>query len=84
MAKPYLDQSGNGFHFHTSIYDQQGGSNLLSQEDDRKLLHMVSGLLELMPASMAFLAPNFNSYRRLKPGNNTPLTPNWGGMKIAR
>ncbi|WP_229753553.1 glutamine synthetase family protein [Amphritea balenae] len=77
MAKPYLDQSGNGFHFHTSIYDQQG-SNLLSQEDDRKLLHMVSGLLELMPASMAFLAPNFNSYRRLKPGNNTPLTPNWG------
>ncbi|MEH6579800.1 MAG: glutamine synthetase family protein [Amphritea sp.] len=77
MAKPYLDQSGNGFHFHTSIYDRQG-ENLLSRNQDEKLLHMVSGLLELLPAAMTFLAPNVNSYRRLKPGNNTPLTPNWG------
>jgi len=77
MAKPYLDHSGNGFHFHTSLYDGQG-NNVLSPDQDEKLRHMVAGLLELLPASMTFLAPNLNSYRRLKPGNNTPLTPNWG------
>lgn len=77
MAKPYPDQSGSGFHFHASVYDGEG-NNLLCHNQDQKLRHVVAGLLELLPASMGILAPNINAYRRLKPGNNTPLTPNWG------
>lgn len=77
MAKPYLDQSGNGLHMHVSMYDRNG-RNVLAGNDDEKLRSAVGGLLEVLPASMTFLAPNVNAFRRLQPGNNTPLTPNWG------
>jgi glutamine synthetase len=77
MAKPYPNESGSGFHFHASLFDGEG-NNILCQHQDEKLRHVVTGLLELLPASMSFFAPNINAFRRLKPGNNTPLTPNWG------
>ncbi len=77
MAKPYLQEAGNGFHFHASLYGASG-ENILSPNQDERLRQVVAGLLQLMPASMLFFAPNINSFRRLKPGNNTPLTPNWG------
>ena len=31
-----------------------------------------------MPASLSFLAPNTNAFRRLKPNNNVPVSPSWG------
>jgi glutamine synthetase len=69
--KPYLDQAGNGHHLHVSIY---------SLEDDTPALFdasgalsgagsgFVAGLLEHLPAVMAFSAPSPNSYQRLAPG----------------
>jgi glutamine synthetase len=74
MAKPYLDHAGNGLHLHTSFYDADG-NNIFNS---KKLLHAIAGLLELMPASLSFLAPNTNAFRRLKPNNNVPVSPSWG------
>ena len=69
--KPYLDQAGNGHHLHVSVY---------SLEDDTPALFdatgalsgegsgFVAGILEHLPAVMAFSAPSPNSYQRLAPG----------------
>ena len=69
--KPYLDQAGNGHHLHVSLY---------SLEDDAPALFdasgalggtgsgFVAGLLEHLPAVMAFSAASPNSYQRLAPG----------------
>ncbi len=77
MAKPYIDDAGNGLHLHVSVYDE-AGNNLLAADDDKKLLHAVAGVLKLMPESLSIFAPNVNAFRRLKPGNNVPIGPTWG------
>ncbi len=35
-------------------------------------------MIDLMPASMALLAPNVNSYRRFQPGMYVPTQASWG------
>ena len=81
MAKPYLAHAGNGLHLHTSLYNADG-NNIFNgggaEKGSDKLLHAVGGLLELMPASLSFLAPNTNAFRRLRPNNNVPMSPSWG------
>ncbi len=69
--KPYLDQAGNGHHLHLSLY---------SLEDDTPVLFdasgalsgpgsgFVAGILEHLPAVMAFTTPTPNSYQRIAPG----------------
>jgi glutamine synthetase len=69
--KPYLDQAGNGHHLHVSVY---------SLEDDTPALFdasgalsgagsgFVAGILEHLPAVMAFTTPSPNSYQRIAPG----------------
>ncbi len=42
------------------------------------LEHAVGGILELMPESMAFLAPNVNSFRRFQPNAFVPIRRSWG------
>lgn len=68
--KPYLDGAGNGHHVHLSVYDESGapvlfdGSGMLSERGTG----FVGGLIEHLPALMAFTAPSPNSYQRLGPG----------------
>ncbi|MDA3481772.1 glutamine synthetase family protein [Acinetobacter baumannii] len=81
MAKPNLAKAGSGMHFHMSMLNQYH-QNIFSSEVEKdelsaKLLSAISGLIELMPASMAILAPNINSYRRFKIGHHVPLEANW-------
>lgn len=81
MAKPYLAHAGNGLHLHTSLYDSDGNNVFHDESTDKgsgKLINAIGGLLKMMPASLAFLAPNTNAFRRLKPNNNVPVSPNWG------
>ena len=64
MAKPNLAKAGSGMHFHMSLLNQYH-ENIFSSEEEKgelaaKLLSAISGLIELMPASMAILAPNIN------------------------
>jgi len=69
--KPYLEGAGNGHHLHLSLY---------SLEDDAPVLFdssgtlsdlgsgFVAGILEHLPAVMAFTTPSPNSYQRIAPG----------------
>jgi glutamine synthetase len=67
--KPYLEGAGNGHHLHVSLYEDEApvlfdASGALSSPGSG----FVAGLLEHLPAIMAFTAPSPNSYQRLAPG----------------
>ncbi len=80
IAKPLLDQPGNGLHMHVSVVDKKG-NNVFAQGDKPhpRLMHAIGGLIDCMPASMSFWAPNINSYRRYTGGTNcAPVSLTWG------
>ncbi|WP_221794139.1 glutamine synthetase family protein [Oceanobacter mangrovi] len=80
MAKPYAEESGNGFHVHYSLVDADG-NNLFDDggEDGTEMLrNAVAGLLATMPASMLMFAPHLNSYRRFMEGSHAPVYACWG------
>ncbi len=67
--KPYLEGAGNGHHLHVSLYEDNSpvlfdASGALSGPGSG----FVAGILEHLPAVMAFTAPSPNSYQRLAPG----------------
>lgn len=80
MAKPYADQSGNGFHVHFSLLDE-AGQNVFddgTEQGSDVLKQAVAGMMETMPDTMLTLAPNLNSYRRFMPGAHAPTIASWG------
>jgi len=82
MAKPFLELAGNGLHVHVSVLDDKG-HNIFADGDDGKLgnsilANAVGGMQAALFESMAFYAPNVNSYRRFKPNTYVPVTPSWG------
>ncbi|HET7270058.1 MAG TPA: glutamine synthetase family protein [Rubrobacter sp.] len=67
--KPYLEGAGNGHHLHVSLYEGDAPvlfdtSGALSGPGSG----FVAGILDHMPAIMAFTAASPNSYQRLAPG----------------
>ena len=80
MAKPYLDQTGCGLHLHISLQDKTG-RNVFdggAAPASAVLEHAVGGILDIMPESMAMLAPNVNSFRRFQPNVFVPIRRTWG------
>jgi len=79
MAKPLLQQPGNGLHMHISVVDSKG-YNIFADgnKPHQRLHHAIGGLLEIMPAAMAFWAPNINSYRRFSGSYCAPVSRSWG------
>ncbi|MFK7993138.1 MAG: glutamine synthetase family protein [Granulosicoccus sp.] len=80
MAKPSVDNSGNGMHVHVSLLNESG-ENLFAPANEPlvpALQQAVGGTLALMPSSMALFAPNANSYRRFMPDTFVPLVADWG------
>src|SRR5215204_3111456 len=69
--KPYLDQAGNGHHLHLSMYSLEDDAPVLFEASgvlsDRGS-GFVAGILEHLPAVMAFTTPSPNSYQRIAPG----------------
>jgi glutamine synthetase len=67
--KPYLDGAGNGHHLHVSVYE---GETPVLFDDSGELSGrgsgFVAGILEHLPAVMAFTAPSPNSFQRIAPG----------------
>src|ERR687898_798830 len=67
--KPYLEGAGNGHHLHISLYEDEApvlfdASGALSGPGSG----FVAGILEHLPAVMAFTTPSPNSYQRIAPG----------------
>jgi glutamine synthetase len=76
MPKPFTKLTGNGCHFHMSLWD--GETNLFLDEDDPRGLGLsetaykfIGGLKQHARAYSAVTAPTVNSYKRLKLGSTT-------------
>jgi glutamine synthetase len=80
MAKPYIDEAGNGLHIHMSLLDRDG-QNVLAAEDPREnalMRRAVAGLLDMADATQAFCCPTLNSYRRFAKSSFAPTNKTWG------
>jgi glutamine synthetase len=76
MPKPFTNLTGNGCHFHMSLWD--GGTNLFLDDNDPRGLglsetayNFIGGLKAHAKAYSAVTAPTVNSYKRLKLGTTT-------------
>ncbi len=78
MAKPFFDQSGNGFHTHYSLW--RDDRNAFS--DNGKLSgagrHFVAGLQKRMAETALCGAMTPNAYRRRQPYSFCPINTSWG------
>lgn len=77
MPKPLHGEAGNGLHVHMHLfkngeplfYDENGYSGL-----SKEALYFIGGLLKHAPALLAFTNPSTNSYKRLVPGYEAPVS----------
>ena len=77
MPKPIYDEAGNGMHVHMHLfkdgkplfYDENGYSQL-----SELALHFMGGILKHAPSLCAFTNPSTNSFKRLVPGYEAPVT----------
>ena len=87
MPKPFTHLTGNGCHFHMSLW--RDGVNLFLDEDDPRGLGLsetgyrfIGGLKAHARASSALTAPTVNSYKRLKLGT-TASGATWAPVWIS-
>jgi glutamine synthetase len=77
MPKPIGGEAGNGMHVHMHLfkngqplfYDANGYSGL-----SKMALNFIGGILKHSPALCAFTDPSTNSYKRLVPGYEAPVS----------
>ncbi|MCL2806750.1 MAG: type I glutamate--ammonia ligase [Coriobacteriia bacterium] len=77
MPKPLFEEAGNGMHVHMHLfkngkplfYDEKGYSQL-----SNTALHFMGGILTHIKALCALTNPSTNSYKRLVPGYEAPVT----------
>lgn len=77
MPKPLFQERGSGMPINLSLW-KSGQSLMFDANGDEKLSHLalyyIGGILEHAPAILAFAAPTTNSYRRLIPGDDAPVS----------
>jgi len=77
MPKPIYGEAGNGLHVHMHLFknnqpifsDADGYSGL-----SNTALYFIGGVLKHVPALCAITNPSTNSYKRLTPGYEAPVT----------
>lgn len=77
LPKPIYGEAGNGMHVHMLLfkdgkplfYDENGYASL-----SKVALYFIGGLLKHAPAVLAFTNPSTNSYKRLVPGYEAPVS----------
>jgi glutamine synthetase len=82
MPKPMFGEAGNGMHVHQYVthegkslfWDADGAYANLSE----MALNWVGGLLKHAAALLALCSPSTNSYRRLVPGYEAPISAFFG------
>ncbi|MBI4563449.1 MAG: type III glutamate--ammonia ligase [Planctomycetes bacterium] len=70
MPKPFTNLTGNGAHYHMSLWDALNQTNLFLDEKDPNGLsklayHFIGGVLHHAKAIAAVTSPIVNSYKRL-------------------
>lgn len=88
MPKPFSHLTGNGCHFHISLWRE--GRNVFADERgedphglglSREAYHFIGGLKEHAKAYIALTAPTVNSYKRLVIGSQSGST--WAPVYIS-
>jgi glutamine synthetase len=81
MAKPMADQPGSAMHIHQSVLNAETGRNIFSTNNGKETALFrshVAGLVRLMPQILPLVAPNVNSFRRMRPDTAAPINVHWG------
>lgn len=81
MAKPIVNQAGNGMHCNCSL-TKEGGSNAFYDETDKIQLSndcykFIAGVEKYARELTAITNPTVNSYKRLVPGYEAPCYVSW-------
>lgn len=92
MPKPFTNLTGNGLHFHSSLWDPKTDEPLFASDTDPRGLGLselgyqyIAGLLEHARALVALTCPTVNSYKRMGVGPPTsgstwaPAYASYGG-----
>jgi len=78
MAKPFIEESGNGFHCHYSLW--KDGKNIFA--DNGKISetgkHFIGGLQARMAESAICGSMTVNGFRRRQPYTFCPINTAWG------
>jgi len=76
MPKPMKGDNGSGMHVNMSIW--KGGKPLFSGDKyadlSQEALWFIGGILKHAPSLLAFTNPTVNSYHRLVPGYEAPIS----------
>ena len=80
MAKPLAGEPGSSMHMHQSVVSTKTGDNIFSGKGkaEERFIQFVAGQQRYIPAAMALLAPNVNSYRRFARFESAPINTEWG------
>jgi glutamine synthetase len=81
MAKPMEHQPGSAMHIHVSVVDHASGQNLFADADSADsamFRHFAGGLQHYLPEAIPLVAPNINSFRRMRPNHSAPINVQWG------
>ncbi len=81
LAKPMSDQPGSAMHIHQSVLDLATGKNVFSTatgKDSALFRGHIAGLARLLPQITPMMAPNVNSFRRMRPDTAAPINVQWG------
>ena len=81
MPKPFFGECGSGMHVHLQMF--QGGKPVFYQKGGYSdlsdmALSAICGILKHSPALLGFTNPTTNSYKRLVPGYEAPVTACFG------
>ena len=78
MAKPFIDESGNGFHLHYSLWSE--GKNIFADAGMLNDLgrHFLGGMQQRMAEASICGAATVNAYRRRQPLSFCPVNASWG------
>lgn len=82
MPKPITGIAGSGMHVHQSLIDLKTGENVFVDSEgeyglSKIALSFIAGLLDHAAAISAVVAPTVNSYKRLVPGYEAPVSISW-------
>lgn len=77
MPKPLFGEAGSGMHVHMLL--RKNGKNLFYDENgysqmSETALYFIGGILKHSKALLAFTNPSTNSYKRLVPGFEAPVS----------
>lgn len=80
MPKPISGENGSGMHCHLSLF-QNGNSAFFDENAEdgvsKTMKHFIAGILHHARGIAAITNPNVNSYKRLVPGYEAPVSIAW-------